>query len=325
MSASVSVPNGVRPVLSILIVNFNSTELLRDCLDSIAASTIAERLETIVVDNASVDFDSQQLARRYPWVVWLPQSTNTTYTGGNNIAFSRSTADLVLMLNPDTKLEPEAVERAVRHMDASPDLAGLGAYLIGADGALQRYYRRLPTVGDLPVILFEPIFGSTRRGRRFLMLEQPFDRPTPVGNIPGAFLLLRRSAIRNGLLDPGYFNFVSDLELCARLNRAGRVLVFPDVRCHHLRAGAGVGTDDLRRRLVLYQDLTWGLRRYFATRTNAIGNAGLNLLLIAYWAVRLTRAAAIQPKALPHGVAIAIAALAGSPPRYAATDRALPR
>ena len=320
MSATIPGSERPGPVLSILIVNFNSTTLLRDCLDSVAESTIAERLETIVVDNASTDFDVDELAKRYPWVTWLPQGTNTTYTGGNNIAFDHSSADLVLMLNPDTRVEPRALERAVAHMIASPDLAGLGAYLIGPDGLLQRYYRRLPTLVDLPVLLFEPILRGTRRGRRFLMSDEPFDRPTPVENTPGAFTLVRRSAIGADLLDPGYFNFVSDLELCARLNRAGEVVVFPDVRCHHLRAGAGVGTRDPNARLRLYHDFTWGLRRYLTPHVGLSGRTMLSILLGLYWLTRIGFVGVRQPKSIGHALIVAATAISGRPPSYAPPD-----
>ncbi len=311
-----SVGRGERPILSILVVNFNSTPLLRGCLDAIANSTIADHLETIVVDNASGDFDSEALNAEYPWVRWMPQATNTTYTRGNNLAWERSTADLVLLLNPDTRVEADALERALAHMEASPDLAALGAYLIGPDGRLQRYYRRLPRLADLPVLLFERAFQRTRRGRRFLMSDEDFAQPTNVEDIPGAFILFRRAAAGAPPLDPGYFNFVSDLDLCDRLNKVGRVVVFPDVRCHHLRAGAGVGTADPRQRLRLYHDMTWGVRRYFSSRGGFVTSTVVQLLLIAYWATRVARLAAGHPMLLWSGFRHAIAAIAGRAPRY---------
>lgn len=316
MSGQCSAPYGQRPVLSILIVNFNSTALLRRCLDAIAHSTIADQVETIVVDNASTDFDADEDPQRYPWVRWLSQATNTTYTGGNNIAFKYATSDLILMLNPDAALEPDALERAVAHMSASPELIGLGAYLVGPDGRLQRYYRRLPELIDVPVMLFEPLFRNTRRGRRFLMSDEPFDRPTPVENTPGAFTLLRRSATGDSLLDPGYFNFVSDLELCARLKEAGSMVVYPDVRCHHVRAAAGVGARDPRARVRLYHDFTWGIRRYFTARLAFPQRALLAVLLVGYWLVRIVRIAIASPQALPRTIATAAAAIAGRPVRY---------
>lgn len=304
-----------RPSLSILIVNFNSTDLLGECLDALAASTVASQLEVIVVDNASSDFDVSTLSKRFPWVIWLPQSTNTTYTGGNNLAFGRATAELILMLNPDTRVEPLALERAIGHMRESADLAGSGALLIDPDGSVQRYYRRLPTPGDIPVLLFEPLFRRTARGRRFLMADEAFDVPTPVENPPGAFTLVRRSAIGDQLLDPGYFNFVSDLELCNRMSRAGRVVVFPDVRVRHRRAGAGVGTADPFARLRLYHDFTWGLRRFFRSR-GLLGYIFLNVLLVPYWVLRVAMVGRKRPRAIPAGLKHAAAAISGSPPVF---------
>lgn len=303
-------------LLSVLIVNFNSTPLLKECLTSLEASTIAKCLEIIVVDNASADFDLEAMATAHPSVAFLPQDRNTTYTGGNNLAFERSTADLLLMLNPDTRVEPEALERAVAHMREEPDLVGLSAYLIGRDGNLQRYYRRLPTFADLPVMLFEPIFRSTRRGRRYLMMDESFNHVTPVQDPPGAFILCRRSALGGYLLDPGYFNFVSDLELCERLRRAGRVAVFDDVQCHHLRAGAGVGTTDPAARIRLYHDYSWGLRRYMLQLVTARQRGALDALLFAYW---ISRVAMITLRAPAHTMAAAktaFRAISGSPPVY---------
>ncbi len=283
---SVAVPAS-SPLISILIVNFNSSALLRRCLDALARSTIAERLQIIVVDNASADFDVDAFREGYRGTTLLPQTTNLTYTGGNNVAFEQATGDLVLLLNPDTEVDPGALENALGHFQTDPSLVGLGAYLVGPDGQLQRYYRRLPTVRDLPSLLFERFFGRTRRGRRYLMLDESFSKPTLVEQPPGAFLMFRRTAVRSdALLDSAYFNFFSDADLCRRLLKEGQIVVFPDVRCFHLRAGAGVGTKDPVARLRLYHDFIWGLHRYFGARP---ATAELYLAILAY-AYLLTRA-----------------------------------
>ena len=305
-------------LISVLIVNYNSSQLLRESLDALGESTIADGLEIIVVDNASADFDVAAMTAAYPAVTFIPEPVNTTYTGGNNRAFERANADLILMLNPDTRVEPEALERAVAHLAEEPQLAGLSAYLIEPDGRLQRYYRRLPRLRDVPVMLFERPFRQTARGRRFLMLEEPFDAPTPVEDPPGAFILCRRAALGGLLLDPGYFNFMSDLELCERMGRAGPLMVFSDVRCQHHRAGAGVGTREPALRLRLYHDLTWGMRRYFAPRTGRFGWAALQVLLAAYWLTRAAWVSVRAPRMTYRAVATGVAALIGRPPDYGA-------
>ncbi len=279
--------------VSVLIVNFNSTPLLRRCLAALEASSVADTLEIVVVDNASADFDGDALALEHPAVDFRPQARNTTWTGGNNIAFTASSGDFILLLNPDTAVEEQAIEHALGHLNSNGELVAVGAYLVGPDGELQRYYRRLPRVTDLPTILFEPIFRGTRRGRRYLMADESFAVPTRVPQPPGAFLLVRRDALAGWLLDPRYLNFVSDVDLCRRLG--GPITVSPDVRCQHIRAGAGVGTSNPRERMRLYHDLAWGFSIYFE-REPALARAFVRTWLTAYLLTRLAAMAARAPR-----------------------------
>ena len=303
--------------VSVLIVNFNSTDLLRDCLNAVFASNYADELEVIVVDNASEDFSLAALEIEFPTVEWLPQRVNTTCTGGNNLALRQASGDMILMLNPDTKVESRAIANAVRHLTESPDLVAVGAYLVDSTGRLQRgYYRRLPTFLDIPILLFEPLFRTTRRGRRFLMTDEALEGETTVDHAAGAFLLMRRAALKEWLMEPGYFNLLSDLDLSRRLATVGRVAVFNDVRCYHLGGGGGMGTDDSIRRLRFHHDFTWGLRRYFRPELNAVQRAGLEMGLALYWTVRATRVLLTRPKHFPRAIAVAFDALSGRAPHY---------
>ena len=297
-------------------MNFNSTPLLERCLASLEASTIADGLEVIVVDNASQDFDVKAALEKHPGVAFLPQDRNLTVTGGNNVAFRRATADLVLMLNPDTRVEESALERAVGHM-ASAGIAGLGATLIGTDGELQRYYRRLPDLGDLPVLLFEPMFRQTSRGRRYLMLDEEFGDETDVPQPPGAFFLFRRRDIESDLLDSQFFNYMCDVELCERIGAKGPVKVFADVRCFHVGSAAGTGTTNPTLRLRLYQDLAWGVRRYFLRgRPSQLRVGVVWSLLIGYWITRVLLTVSRDWRTLPTALKAAGNSLSGGPPRY---------
>ncbi len=79
-----------------------------------------------------------------------PRINNTTFTGGNNIAFGEARGRFLLLLNPDTRVEPEALERAIEHLDTEPGLVALGAYLVDEHGDLRPYYHRLPRRGTYP-------------------------------------------------------------------------------------------------------------------------------------------------------------------------------
>ena len=301
--------------LSILIVNFESTELLGRCLASIRASSAYERTETIVVDNASGDFDATAMASAYPWVTFLPQAENRTFTGGCNIGYARATGDVILLLNPDTELEPDAITNALARFDAPAPPAAQGAYLLNDDGSLQRYYRRLPGVLDIPVLLLGPLLARTARGRRYLMADERFVGVTAVDQPPGAFLMAPRALLGAVLLDPAYGNYMSDVDLCRRLRQHGPIVVADDVRVRHARGGAGVGTDDLAAQLQLRHDLTWGVRHYFRGASRP-ARLYLEAWLRVFWILRLMQVGLRRPGWLGRALGVARRALRGEAPAY---------
>lgn len=303
--------------ISVLIVNFNATQMLRDCLDAVLASTCRADLQVIVVDNASVEFPLAELRTSYPAVEWLPQSTNTTFTGGTNLAFEKATGDLVLLLNPDTRVEPDAIELAANHLQSKPGVVGVGARLTGPDGELQRvYYRRLPTFRDIPTLLFESALRQTPRARQFLMLDQSFEGTMVVDHVAAAFHMVKRSALSGRLLDPGYFNLLSDLDLSRRLAESGSIVVCSDVRCFHWGGGAGSRPGDIASRMRLFHDFTWGLRRYFAGELSFGQRILTELMIGAYWAAQVLRVLLLAPRSSAAAARVAASALAGKRPRF---------
>lgn len=303
------------PLVSVLIVNFRSGEHLRTCLDALRGATLRDQLEIIVVDNDPVTFDAAGFVTRYPDVCFLAQERNTTYTGGSNLAFEASTAKFLLLLNPDAAPEPQAIERAVEHLAADEGISAIAPLLLEGDGRPQRYYRRLPSLLDAPIVLFPALFRATPPGRRYLLADLVFERAAEVEQPPGAFLLLRRP-VGKPLLDAGYFNYVSDVDLCDRLRKQGRIVMFPDVRCVHAKGAAGVRAARAADRLRLHHDLTWGVRRYFRSRCPGIRQAYVEAAILLFWMIRLVQEGVRSPRVLPRAIATAAAAIAGHPPNY---------
>jgi hypothetical protein len=152
--------------------------------------------------------------------------------------------------------------------------------------------------------------------RRYRMADVAFDGPTDVEQPPGAFLLIRQDACPRPLLDRAYRNFFSDVELCRILGRLGTIRMEPDVRCFHVRGGAGLVTHDPIEHARLHHDLVWGLRRYFRS-VGVVGRAWIGLWVIVFWALRLAQAVGIGHGHLRASWAAATASLAGRPPAYA--------
>src|SRR5512140_1743055 len=132
-------------MLSILIVNWNTRDLLRACLLSLRNNHPSTPYETIVVDNASGDDSADMVRMEFPEVQLIESETNTGYARGNNLAFAKAQGGLLLTLNPDTEVANGSLDRAVAFMETHPKAAYLGACQIGTNGQVQRSVRGFPS------------------------------------------------------------------------------------------------------------------------------------------------------------------------------------
>lgn len=231
--------------LSIIIVNWNVRELLRDCLRGLYETARAPRrgplaqdrllrmdgyaIEVLVVDNASSDGSVAMLRERFPWVHCIASATNRGFTGGNNLGLRASRGRYALLLNPDTRLEAGAVVRMLDYMEAHPQVGALGPRLIYGDGSPQSSRRRFPTLAMalMESTLLEQWFPGNRWARRYRMADTPDDTIQRVDWLVGACLLVRREAWEQvGLLDEGFFMYSEELDWCRRMAAAGWQTVY---------------------------------------------------------------------------------------------------
>lgn len=225
------------PDLSIITVSWNVRDLLRACLASIKDSCLSYSLEVFVVDNASSDGSADMVAREFPGVHLLRNSANAGFTRGNNQALALSRGRYVLFLNPDTRVEGDALAAMVAYMDAHPAAGALGPQLRYGDGSLQSSRRRFPTFGTA---LFEstPLawhWPGNPWAARYHMTDTPDDQTQPVDWVVGAALLVRRAVVEQiGGFDEGYFMYSEELDWCRRAGQAGWGAVYlPAARVIH--------------------------------------------------------------------------------------------
>lgn len=218
------------PELAVVIVNYNTRELLRACLHALRASTIP--LEIIVVDNQSRDGSAAMVAQDFPMVRLLALSSNTWFCGGNNHGIAAATAPYVLLLNPDTEVAPEACEILLRTLQSQPQLAGVTGRLVYPTGEVQKTCSRLPTLADLLIEhsllrLLTPLAAPRRRVRWYDDWARDTDYDVTVA--PGSCVLLRREeAALNGDLRL-YF---PEEDLAQRLKRPFRFVAAAHI-VHH--------------------------------------------------------------------------------------------
>lgn len=212
--------------LSIIIVNWNTRELLAGCLSSVISCQLSVTdncqltTETFVIDNASSDGSAAMVRERFPWARLIENAENAGFARANNQGIAAARGRYLLLLNPDTVVHPGALAALVAFMDAQPAAGACGARLLNGDGSLQPACHPMLTPG--------------REFWRLLFLDRLWPRATyPMGRwdtvtprrveaIKGACLLLRREALDQvGPLDESYFMYTEEVDLCHRLAQAG--------------------------------------------------------------------------------------------------------
>lgn len=206
--------------LSVVIVNWNTRDLLHHCLLSVHKAVHGLELEVYVVDNASRD-DSVALVREhFPLVHLVENATNAGFARANNQAIRQSTGRYVVLLNSDTEACPGALEILIKFMDLYPDAGGCGPRLLNADGSLQASCHPMLTPGRE----FWRLVFLDRLWPQAIYHQEEWDPTIPhrVEVIKGACLLLRRAALDQvGPLDEQYFMYTEEVDLCYRLAQAG--------------------------------------------------------------------------------------------------------
>jgi GT2 family glycosyltransferase len=256
------------PRLAVVIVSYNTWDLLRSCLRSVFASATrtADRLDVdvVVVDNASQDGSAAMVADEFPGARLVPLDDNLGFTGGNNLALillgfdvsspfhpvtlsrphpvTLSSPDYVLLLNPDAEVQEDALWRMVAFMEETPDAGACGARLSYGDGGFQHGAFYFPGLFQVGLDLF-PLAGlpgahrlhDSRLNGRYPMALWMGERLFPVDFVLGAAMLVRGEAIRQvGGLDDEFFMYCEEMDWAMRLHEAGwRVYALPAAHVIH--------------------------------------------------------------------------------------------
>lgn len=225
--------------LSIVIVNYKTPGLVIDCIRSIRSFPKRVSYEVIVVDNASGDQSRQQIESSFDDVRWIQMNYNAGFARANNEGIRQSNANAVLLLNSDTLIEEDAIQRCFERLIESNYVAG-GVQLLNEDRSPQisgNYFMK----GSLNNLLPLPYAGNLIKGIGLLLSVRKPNVPdatglTEVDWINGAFLMVKRSAFEDaGLMDEDFFLYAEEAEWCARLGKAGRLVIYGDLHVLHLQ------------------------------------------------------------------------------------------
>lgn len=215
--------------LGIVILNYNTRDLLRDCLHSLqAARDVA--LEAIVVDNASRDGSVEMLRAEFPKTRVIASQTNGGYAYGNNLALREFLSRVnpppaLMLLNTDTIVPPHALKLLLDFLDAHPDAGIVGPKLRLRDGSLDLACRRsfpTPEISFYRLLGLSKLFPKSKRFGRYNLTYLDENETARVDSVVGAAMLMRTQALQQaGLLDETFFMYGEDLDLALRIKQKG--------------------------------------------------------------------------------------------------------
>ncbi len=290
--------NDRRPKLSVIIVTYNVRYFLEQCLHS-TYDAIAELekaygkgcAEVFVVDNVSVDGTVPMVKKRFPQVHLIENATNEGFSRANNRAIRRAKGEYILLLNPDTVVQPDTFVKTVRFMDEHPDAGAMGVKMIDGKG---RYWPESKRSFPSPAVAFYKLFGLARlfpRSRRFGRYHLTYldpDAVHPVEVLSGAFMLLRKAVLdKIGLLEETFFMYGEDIDLSYRILQAGyKNYYYPHTQIIHYK-GESSRKGRLNYLALFYRAMILFVKKHYSAREARIFTAMLKVAIIfhAAWAM----------------------------------------
>ncbi len=267
--------------LGIVILNWNTKDLLLRCLQTVLASEGDFTYQVVVVDNASSDGSPDMVREAFPSVTLIASDTNGGYPYGNNLGLrelgfhddgtvAADAPRYALLLNPDTEVPSGGLCQMINYMDANPEIGVAGPKLVLLDGSLDKACRRsFPT----PLVSFyrfsglAKLFPNSPRFARYNMTFADPDDELEVDSVVGAYMQVRREAIEGvGLLDEMFFMYGEDLDWAYRIKQAGwKVFYNPAVTILHVKRAASRKSQ--RAQMEFYRSMLIFYRKHYRQQT----------------------------------------------------------
>lgn len=253
--------------LSIVIVNFNTREIVLDCIKSIQTHTEEISFETLVVDNHSTDGSQQAIKKAFPDVPLIENKDNRGFSAANNQAIPISRGRYTVLLNSDTLLTENCFAKIVRYLDDNPRFSILSPEILDPNGA------------PCPMRLWEDtacdailkILGQYNPTREFKKMG--LRGPREVQAIGGSCFVLRRQLFEStGLFDENYFLYNEEDDFCRRARSLGhKICYYPETRVKHL-LGQSTHQPEIREKVILetYKSNLYFYRKYYSIPWNVL-------------------------------------------------------
>lgn len=231
----------MKPVVSIVILNYNTRDLLRQTLGSIQSQT---KHEIIVVDNASTDDSVSMVKKHFPNVRLIQSKSNDGFSAGNNLGVRQANSDYIMLLNSDTEFVEDALTPLIKFLDKNPKAGVVTPKLIYPNGQIDwSCHRGFPTIWNSLTYFskLQKIFPQTRIFGGYHQTWKDLNKPHKVDVVSGAAMLIRQEVWDQvGELDERFFMYAEDIDYCLRVKQAGwQIFYYPQVQVIHHKGLSG--------------------------------------------------------------------------------------
>jgi len=263
--------------LSIVIVNFNAEKLLQKCISSVYAETKRVPFDIWVIDNNSKDTSVLMVRQNFPQVNLIENKENVGFARANNQAITKCSGNYILLLNPDTLILKNAIEKTIEFMDGNPEVGICGCKVLNEDGTLQlACHRSIPTPGVAFFRLtgLSKLFPNSKITAKYNLTHLDPDSPHQVDAVSGAFLMIRKEVVNGiGLLDERFFMYGEELDWCLRAKKAGwAIMYYPDANIVHYK-GECSKFNHRKAAFEFYRSMYLFHKKHFAENYNPFINA----------------------------------------------------
>ena len=223
---------------SVVVVSFNTRELLRACLELVQREANGLRIEALIVDNNSIDGSAEMVEKDFPDFRIIHSAVNLGFGAANNLAIKSARGRYLILLNSDAFLQPGALKLAIEHMDQQPKAALGGARLLSQDDSFQPSARMFPNIVTDTFVL-TGLASRYHKSRIFGYFDRTWadpSQPCQADWVPGAFSIIRAEVLHKvGLFDPIFFLYGEEVDLCRRIKKAGyEIWYWPDISVLHI-------------------------------------------------------------------------------------------
>jgi GT2 family glycosyltransferase len=272
--------------VSIIIVNWNTKAILRDCLDSIYRQTKKLSFEVIVVDNASSDGSGEMVKKEFLNAALIENSKNHGFAAANNQGIALARGRYILLLNSDTAILDGAIEKAVSFADAHLEAAVVGCRVLNPNMTLQPTCFMFPSILNmlLSCSYLYKLFPKSKFFGRERMTWWDRDDVREVEVVTGCFMLVRQEAIQQvGIMDEQFFMYGEETDWCYRFMQAGWKNMFtPNAQIIHL---GGQSTEQVKKAMTIQKRKS--VLQFIKKHNSTHAYRSACVLTILFFAVRL--------------------------------------